>query len=365
MLRFVFVTLMMSALALHAQVAPVHITGQFKNLIAGKVNLVYSGQDANSLCQSVIANDGSFSLDCSIQQTDIYKIQFEQGMYITLILQPGDEINLSANVADLVNTLNITGSDQSANIYIIEKQLRQFKTKLDSVNNIYSQRVKSNPADPELNVLISKYHEMEQQQSSFLISFITQNNGSLACLFFIDKLPIEENFEVYKNLDENLYKKYPDNSFVQSFHTRVQNAAKLAAGAVAPEISLPDPDGKIVNLSSLRGKIVLVDFWASWCGPCRRENPNMVKIYNAYNSKGFEIFGVSLDKTKEAWTKGIADDKLIWTHVSDLKFWQSEAAKAYNVTAVPYTVLLDREGKIIAKGLRGQELEKKLEELFK
>jgi peroxiredoxin len=137
-----------------------------------------------------------------------------------------------------------------------------------------------------------------------------------------------------------------------------------AIGQPAPEIALPDPDGKIVKLSSMKGKYVLVDFWAKWCGPCRQENPNVVRVYNKYKDKGFTVFGVSLDRKREDWLQAIEQDQLTWTHVSDLKYWQSEAAKTYNITAIPFSVLLDPNGIIIDKNLRGAALERRLEQLL-
>ncbi|MFT5997816.1 MAG: peroxiredoxin [Neolewinella sp.] len=137
-----------------------------------------------------------------------------------------------------------------------------------------------------------------------------------------------------------------------------------AAGGEAPLFAGPNPEGETISLKSLRGKVVLLDFWASWCGPCRRENPNVVKLYNKYKEKGFEILGVSLDKTKDRWVKAIADDKLTWLHISDLKGWQSEYGRLYGVSSIPQTVLLDEEGKIIARNLRGAALEQKLADIF-
>lgn len=161
--------------------------------------------------------------------------------------------------------------------------------------------------------------------------------------------------ETYKGSEPN---------FTRSLGKEINSMRASLVGAEAPEISLPTPDGEVLNLSDLRGKVVLVDFWASWCRPCRAENPNVVRMYQKYKDQGFEILGVSLDRSKDAWLKAIEKDGLTWKHVSDLKYWQSEAAQTYGVSGIPYTVLLDREGKIIANKLRGRQLEQKLASIF-
>jgi len=138
------------------------------------------------------------------------------------------------------------------------------------------------------------------------------------------------------------------------------------SGEKAPEIALPNPGGKIMRLSELRGKYVLVDFWASWCGPCRKENPNVVKMYDKYHAKGFEIFSVSLDKDPESWKRAIASDNLKWQyHVSDLKQWDSSVIPLYGIESIPFTILLNPKGEILAVNLRGAQLEQKLSEIFK
>src|SRR5690606_36466810 len=169
---------------------------------------------------------------------------------------------------------------------------------------------------------------------------------------------------VYVKVADKLRKEWSDYSFAKDFVTFVDRMKLTAVGELAPEISLPNPDGEIVSLSSLRGKYVLVDFWAKWCGPCRQENPNIVRAYQKYKDDGFTVYGVSLDRNRQDWLQGIEQDNLTWTHVSDLKYWQSEAAKTYNITAIPFSLLLDPDGRIIAKNLRGQALHQKLAEVF-
>lgn len=149
-------------------------------------------------------------------------------------------------------------------------------------------------------------------------------------------------------------------------HYNTANNSLTKVGQLAPDFELPGIDGKPVKLSSLKGQIVLLDFWASWCGPCRKENPYTVEMYNTYKDKGFTVFSVSLDQNPEKWKKAIATDNLIWNnHAIDPKGWQSEVAELYNVQAIPATFLIDRDGKIMAEGLRGYQLDKYLQKMFK
>lgn len=174
------------------------------------------------------------------------------------------------------------------------------------------------------------------------------------------RMLMELQAEIQRKQMENL----ANQSQGQNQNQQPQMPSKFAAGEDVPEISLPTPDGEVLNLSDLRGKYVMIDFWASWCKPCRVENPNVVRVYNKYKDQGFEILGVSLDRDRNSWLQAIENDKLTWKHVSDLKFWQSEAAQSYGINAIPYTVLLDQQGKVIAENLRGASLEAKLGEIF-
>lgn len=165
---------------------------------------------------------------------------------------------------------------------------------------------------------------------------------------------------------EQFVKKYKVTapSAAQSIERMIAGEKAFMVGAEAPDFTQETPEGEALSLSDLKGKVVLVDFWASWCGPCRRENPNVVKMYDRYKDEGFEILGVSLDKQKARWVQAIEKDKLTWKHVSDLKGWQNEVAQLYGVRSIPSTILLDAEGKVIAKNLRGPQLEAKLREVF-
>nr|WP_315421994.1 TlpA disulfide reductase family protein [uncultured Pedobacter sp.] len=187
--------------------------------------------------------------------------------------------------------------------------------------------------------------------------------GSAAVIY--DRFISYPNFPVAEAFFGLLTKNAQQSEIGEQINTALKTNAKTAKGKLAPAIAMPDKDGKIVKLSDFKGKYVLVDFWASWCGPCRRENPNVVAAYKKYHDKGFEILGVSLDSKKDAWLKAIAADGLTWTHVSDLQAWSNSAVKAYGVKSVPASFLLDPEGKVVGKDLRGEELNKTLADIFK
>ena len=171
-------------------------------------------------------------------------------------------------------------------------------------------------------------------------------------------------FSVFQTLNDSLRHALENNRFVEAFSREVDDMKRLPYGSPAPEINLPSPDGKLISLSSLKGKIVVIDFWASWCGPCRREMPEMVELYKEYKTRGLEIYGVSLDENTDAWKSAIAGDHITWIQVSDLKKWDSKPVMEYGIEEIPQTVLIDRNGKIVAKGLDMNELKIKIQALL-
>ena len=188
---------------------------------------------------------------------------------------------------------------------------------------------------------------------------------SLIALFTANNfLNPDSELPLLKQLAADFEKVSPIPTLAQGFIGQVKRITGVAIGDVAPDFTLNDPEGKPVQLSSLRGKYVLIDFWASWCGPCRQENPNVVRMYNKFKDKGFSIYGVSLDKEANAWKAAIKKDNLNWLHGSELKHWNSAVAQTYGVSGIPATYLLDKEGKVVAKNLRGAALEAKLTELL-
>ena len=341
------------------------IKGKLTNSSGEKVYIEeLTPSSINPKDSAIVGADGSFKFIVKVAETGFYRLRIDNSNFALLLLDSSDKLDFTANAKNFAGSYAVKGSEKSEKIVQVNSVLQRNFLLGDSLKKIYASYQGTPKADSVGRVLDMQYNQVRQQESLYLKKFIDENSGSLASLAVIDRLSSETDMEYYIKLDKTLFAKYPNSTYVKMFHTRVSEMNKLGIGSMAPDITLTTPDGKTVSLSSYKGKVVLVDFWASWCRPCRAENPNVVKAYTAYHAKGFDVLGVSLDKDKAAWQKAIADDHLSWTHISDLGMWSSSVVKLYNITGIPFSVLLDKEGKIVAKGLRGEELENAIHKLL-
>lgn len=315
----------------------------------------------------VLDDKNSFSHQVEVEEPGYYRLNFYNKQMVVLILEDDDlEVNVDGNSRN--GFVKVSGSDAHDLINEVQLTQQQFQQgqEVAKLNQEFTQARQSGNVQRQEEIQ-QEYLTLEQQLNEELMRKMDSAGKTLAVVDLLSSgriLDKEKYFEFYDQKAKEFESSMPDNSRVKEFVEQVDKMRITAIGQTAPEIALPNPEGEIKKLSSLRGNYVLVDFWAKWCKPCRMENPNVVRMYNKYNDQGFEVFGVSLDRTKEDWLQGIKEDNLSWTQVSDLKFWNSEAARTYGVNAIPFALLLDPEGKIIAKNLRGKELERKLEEIF-
>ncbi len=329
-----------------------------------------------TLDSSEIKKNGKYQLEAKVTETDFYRISLDESNFVLAVLSPDQTIELNGDGADLNKSYTVSGSHET-------EQIKRF---VDAINGLNDKNVAINAKYNNPNTTAEEKKELKAQSEQiindfveFRDKFINENYNNLAALTTLAHLNDVKDFELIKKIEQGIAANYPDSKFQVSMSEKVkqieerikqeEEAKKMLeatqVGKVAPELNFKSPKGEVITLESLRGNYILIDFWASWCGPCRRENPTVVKAYEKYKDKGFTVYSVSLDKSKARWEQAIEADGLIWpNHVSDLKQWQSAATKIYGVRSIPHTVLIDPKGVILEKNLRGPALEARLEEIF-
>lgn len=318
------------------------------------------------------SKDGKFELSGTSPEEGLYRIRFEMQRYLLLSLDKGT-VNVTSNWNQFEN-YNVEGSPSSASLKNFLSTVREHLRDFNTISIVMdSMRVQGN--DSLLATAKKDLQEMNIGFTRFIEQYADTTKSLPNALFAVQMLNPQVEMDYLNVFVQSMNSRFPKASmakeFTDKFNKMIAGMQQPSAdnapaiGQPAPEISLPTPDGKMISLSSLKGKYVLVDFWASWCGPCRKENPNVVSAFNKYKGKNFTVLGVSLDSDKDKWMNAIEKDGLTWPHISDLKGWESIAARTYNVNSIPANFLIDPQGNIIARDLREEALDAELSKVLK
>ncbi|MCF8714451.1 AhpC/TSA family protein [Joostella atrarenae] len=304
--------------------------------------------------------EGKFEFTGKTETPQLHYLFFEgvQGV-LPIILEEGN-INVTA-YKDSLNFSKIEGSPSNEDFTSFIQGSRNIRTK---ISDIQKKGMEAQQAGDTLtmNTLRETFEEVQEEAKAYEYDFVETHKDSYISLLVIQQMmrtkskTTEEIAALFNSLSDDVKKTEMGNTISKE----LEEANKLSVGAIAPDFSAPNPEGETISLKGSLGKVTILDFWAAWCKPCRAENPNLVKLYAEYHDKGLNVVGVSLDKTAEDWKKAIADDGLEWNHMSNLKFWQDPIAQLYNIRSIPATYILDENGKIIAKDLRGEALNSKI-----
>jgi peroxiredoxin len=352
---------------------PFVVSGKILNAPEQKIYLQeipFAGEQPVVLDSATLkASSGTFELRSHAKEEGLYRLQLEKGPAI-LVVNDSKGIRLKIDMAHF-RSYEVESSPATASLHELMEKYHAQDSILYSVFGELDSLQKQKVTDSVLTVARLKRDNQVKAVNDFITDFI-KNSPSPAVRYYAIGLASRtmktEDLKALAILSADAFKEHEGLGKLKAMLTvQAANSGTPTYPLLnqqAPEFSMPDVNGKMISLSSFKGKYVLVDFWASWCGPCRKENPNVVAAYQKFKDKGFTILGVSLDEGKEEWLQAIKDDGLAWTQISDLKKWESTVVAQYKFEGIPFNVLLDPSGKIIASSLRGSDLDKKLTELL-
>ena len=343
------------------------ISGKVEGFPEGKVYLNKVGSSTPIKVDSIDVKNGVFVFTKGVTNTDVYTVNFGKSRAGVTLFPETQNIQLTVKLANgIIDNADVKAGDIQK---VFQDYTKAIKDASVEMNKLYSDYTAAKTAknDAEMARLEKELNVKSDTQDATEAKIQELNASNLLGIYLITRKVYAYDYDKLKDCLTKVSPVAKQSEIYKTLSTRLVKMDKVRVGAIAPDFTLPTPEGNMLSLSQFRGKVVVVDCWASWCGPCRAESPNMVSLYAANKDKNFTILGVSLDRPtdKDKWIKAIADDKLLWNQVSDLKYWNSMICDLYVINAIPETILIDKDGKIVARGLRGDELKAKVAELLK